>query len=129
LNFAIPTPEIISSIDAIRSGKNPANTKEAKPKKPDNPLTLDRLGIVLIPNVLDRTPPFVDDVRSGSPAAGAGIHADDLILLVDSQVVQSCAAVQKELSQIEADAEVRMTLMRGNDLVEVQLKGAQPQGQ
>jgi S1-C subfamily serine protease len=129
LNFAIPTPEIISSVSAIRNGKNPANTKEAKPKKPDNPLTLDRLGIVLIPNVLDRTPPFVDDVRSGSPAAKAEIHPDDLILLVDSQVVQSCAAVQKELAQIESDAEVRLTLMRGNDLMEVQLKGAQPQGQ
>ena len=44
LNFAIPTPELTSSIEAIRSGKNPANTKEAKPKKPDNPLTLARLG-------------------------------------------------------------------------------------
>ncbi|HEY1783892.1 MAG TPA: S1C family serine protease, partial [Pirellulales bacterium] len=129
LNFAIPTAELASSIEAIRNGKNPANTKEAKPKKPDNPLTLDRLGLVLIPNVLDRTPPFVDDVRAGSPAASAGIHPDDLILLVDSQVVQSCAAVQKELSQLEADAEVRLTLMRGNDLLEVQVKSGQPQGQ
>lgn len=118
-----------SSIEAIRNGKNPANTKEAKPKKPDNPLTLDRLGLVLIPNVLDRTPPFVDDVRSGSPAALAGIHPDDLILLVDSQVVQSCAAVVKELAQFEADTEVRLTLMRGNDLLEVEVKSGQPQGQ
>ena len=34
LNFAIPTAEIVSSIEAIRAGKNPADTKEAKPKKP-----------------------------------------------------------------------------------------------
>jgi serine protease Do len=129
LNFAIPTSELASSVEAIRTGKNPANTKEAKPKKPDNPLTLARLGLVLIPNVLDRTPPFVDDVRTGSAAASAGIRADDLILLVDSQVVQSCAAVQKELSQLEADAEVRLTLMRGNELIEVQVKSDQPQGQ
>lgn len=129
LNFAIPTSELLSSVDAIRSGKNPANTKEAKPKKPDNPLSLDRLGLVLIPNVLDRTPPFVDAVRTGSAAASAGIHPDDLILLVNSQVVQSCAAVEKELSQLEADAEVRLTLMRGNDLMEVQLKANQRQGQ
>ena len=129
LNFAIPTSEITSSIEAIRGGKNPSKTKEAKAKKIDNPLTLAGLGLVLIPNILDRTPPFVDDVRAGSPAALAGIHADDLILLVDSQVVQSCAAVQKELSQLEADAEVRLTLMRGNDLIEVQVKSSQPQGQ
>jgi S1-C subfamily serine protease len=129
LNFAIPTNEIASSIEAIRSGKSPSGTKETKPKKPDNPLTLAHLGLVLIPNVLDRTPPFVDDVRSGSPAASAGVHVDDLILLVDSQVVQSCAAVQKELGQLEADADVRLTLMRGNELIEVQVKSGQPQGQ
>lgn len=129
LNFAIPTAELTSSIEAIRNGKNPADTKEAKPKKPSNPLTLARMGLVLIPNVLDRTPPFVDDVRAASPAASAGVRPDDLILLVDSQVVQSCAAVQKELSQLEADADVRLTLMRGNDLLEVQVKSSQPQGQ
>jgi serine protease Do len=129
LNFALPTAEFASSISAIRSGKKPEPSQENKSKKPDNPLTLAHLGLVLIPNVLDRTPPFVDDVRSGSPAASAGVHPDDLILLIDSQVVQSCAAVQKELAQLEADAEVRLTLMRGNDLIEVQVKSGQPQAQ
>ena len=41
------------------------------------------------------------------------------MLFVDDQVVQSCRALMKELAMREADAEVRLTLMRGNELVEV----------
>ena len=34
-------------------------------KSPQKPLTLDLLGLVLVPDVLERTPPFVDEVRPG----------------------------------------------------------------
>jgi S1-C subfamily serine protease len=129
LNFAIPTNEFASSIDAIRSGKTPSGSNKPQTKKPDNPLTLALLGIVLVPDVLDRTPPFVDEVRPGSAGAKAGIRPDDLILLINNQVVQSCAAVRKELADLESDAEVHLTLMRGNDLVEAQLKAGDADGQ
>ena len=129
LNFALPTNEFAASVDSIRQGKAlPAQDKN-KPKKPDNPLTLARLGIVLVPNVLERTPPFVDIVRPASAAAHAGVRPDDLILLVDSRVVQSCAALQTELAEREADSEVRLTLMRGTELVEVQMKAADSNSQ
>ncbi|HKD38495.1 MAG TPA: trypsin-like peptidase domain-containing protein, partial [Pirellulales bacterium] len=81
LNFAIPTNEFATSIEAIKSGKPPVDPEKLKPKKPDNPLTLDRLGIVLIPDVLERTPPFIDEVRPESAAAKAGVRPDDLVLL------------------------------------------------
>jgi S1-C subfamily serine protease len=122
LNFAIPTDEFSASVEAIRTGKPIADSDRSKLKKPDNPLTLVRLGIVLVPDVLERTPPFVDEVRPGSPAEKAGVRPDDLMLLVDNQVVQSCAAVNKELGLREADADIHLTLMRGNELIEVQLK-------
>jgi S1-C subfamily serine protease len=122
LNFAIPTAEFVTSVEAIRNGKPLADTEKSKTKKPDNPLTLARLGIVLVPDVLERTPPFVDEVRPASPAAKAGVRPDDLVLLVDNQVVQSCAALNKELGLREADADIHLTLMRGNELIEVQLK-------
>ncbi|HEY2147818.1 MAG TPA: trypsin-like peptidase domain-containing protein [Pirellulales bacterium] len=122
LNFAIPTNEFVTSIDAIRTGKPPVDPEKSKPKKPDNPLTLDRLGLVLIPDVLERTPPFIDEVRPESAAAKAGVKPDDLVLLVDNQVIQSCGGLVKELAMRESDSEVHLTLMRGNELLEVQLK-------
>ena len=42
------------------------------------------MGVVLVPDVLERTPPYVDEVRAGSPAEQAGIKADDLIVFVES---------------------------------------------
>ncbi len=122
LNFAIPTAEFAGSVEAIRTGKPLADRETPKTKTPDNPLSLDRLGLVLIPNVLERTPPFVDQVRDNSPAAKAGVRPDDLILLIDNQVVQSAASLRKELGQREADVDVRLTLLRDNDLVEALLK-------
>lgn len=122
LNFALPTSEFAASIEAIRTGKPPVDPDKAKPKKPDNPLTIDKLGLILIPNVLERTPPFIDEVRPDSPAAKAGVRPDDLVLLVDNQVIQSCAALVKELGLREADTDVHLTLMRGNELIEVELK-------
>ncbi len=121
LNFAIPTSEFAGPIEALKSGK-PLDEDKAKPKQPDNPLTLDRMGIVLVPNVLERTPPFVDQVRSGSPANAAGVHPDDLILLIDNQVVQSQAALRKELARRDADMDIRLTVLRGNDLIDAQVK-------
>jgi serine protease Do len=122
LNFAIPTNEFVTSIDAIRTGKPPVDPERSKPKKPDNPLTLDRLGLVLIPDVLERTPPFIDEVRPESAAAKAGVKPDDLVLLVDNQVIQSCSGLVKELAMRESDSDVHLTLMRGNELIEVQFK-------
>jgi S1-C subfamily serine protease len=122
LNFAVPTPEFVASVEAIRTGKPLVDPAKSKPKKPDNPLTLDRLGLILIPDVLERTPPFVDEVRPESPAAKAGVRPDDLVLLVDNQVIQSCGGLVKELALREADSDVHITIMRGNELIEMQLK-------
>ncbi len=124
LNFALPTAEFAASIEALRTGKPRPEESKSKPHQPDNPLTPERLGIILIPNVLERTPPFVDQVRPNTTAFNAGVRPDDLVLLVDDQVVQSCAALLKELSLREADADVRLTLMRGNELIEVQIKAS-----
>src|SRR5262249_1497825 len=34
-------------------------------------------GITLVPNVVDRTPPYIEEVDPKSPAAAAGLKADD----------------------------------------------------
>ena len=44
---------------------------------------------MLIPDVLERTPPYVDHVRPGSPADAADIRPDDLIVLLGDRLVQS----------------------------------------
>jgi S1-C subfamily serine protease len=124
LNYAMPADELMGAVVAIKAGKNQAETQRPTTSHPDHALTVADLGLVLVPNVLERTPPFVDAVRQNSAAAQAGIRADDLIVFVGGQLVQSCNAVAGELRQLDADAEVRLVLLRSGELKEVTLKVA-----
>lgn len=123
LNYAIPIPELTESVQRIIEGKSPPVPHDQPQEKLPNAVTLDALGIVLLPNVLDRTPAFIDQVRPNSPAAQQGIRADDLIMFINEQLVQSCGAVLSALDRIPNDEPVRMTILRGeNELITVELE-------
>ena len=85
-------------------------------------MDLARLGIVLVPDMLERTPAYVDEVRPGSPAARAGLRPDDLVLLVGDHLTQSCKALRTELEMIDRDDRVHLTVLRGQELIEVVLE-------
>jgi serine protease Do len=122
LNYALPIDQLRASVDAIRQGRFVA-AREAEPRQtPARSLQLDMLGILPVPDVLERTPPYVDLVRPGSPAAGAGLRPDDLILLVGDRLVQSCAALREELATIDFEDPVTITVLRDKDLREFQLQ-------
>lgn len=121
LNYAIPIEELRQSVGLIREGKFAPESPE-EPAKPDRALTLQMLGIVLIPDVLERTPPYVDQVRSGSPAQKAGIQPDDLILLLDDRLIQSCKALRSELEYIDFEDPITLTVLRGQELFSLPLQ-------
>ncbi|HTQ39960.1 MAG TPA: S1C family serine protease [Pirellulales bacterium] len=122
LNYALPASELAPAVEAIKAGKSQAQTTPATPAHPEQTLTAADLGLVLVPNVLERTPPFVDTVRENSPAAKAGIRPDDLVVFVDNQLVQSCNALATELAKLDRDAEVHLVLLRSGELTDVTLK-------
>jgi serine protease Do len=126
LNYAIPIAELHRSVDEIRGGKFVARQEAETSKKPDRPLDLQRLGLVLVPDVVERTPPFVEGVRPDSPAAKAGLRADDLLMLVGDRLVASCKAVQTELGYIDFEDRVKVTALRGQELVEFVLQSSAP---
>jgi serine protease Do len=83
------------------------------------------LGIVLVPDVVERTPPYVDDVRPAGPAAAAGLRSDDLVLMVNDRLVQSQKALRSELEYVDYEDEVKLTVLRGQELVEIVLRPEQ----
>ena len=129
LNYAVPIAEIRPSVEEIRAGRFVARREKDTDKKPAHSLDLASLGIRLIPDVLERTPPYVDFVMPGSPAERAGIRPDDLILLLGDHLVQSCKILASDLEYIDYEDAVKLTVQRGQDLIEVSLRsmaGAKP---
>ncbi len=85
-------------------------------------MTLAILGVVLVPDILPKTPPFIDQVLPGSPAEQAGLQPDDLILFVNERMATSCKSLRDELSYVDRIDPVRLTVQRDQELVEVELR-------
>ena len=116
LNYAIPSDEITAGCAAIEAGTaGPAATVESRPFDPR------RLGIVLVPDLLDRTPPYVESLVPDAPAARAGLAPDDLVIAVNGRAVASRAAVERVLGELAAGDPVRFTLVREGAVVEVEV--------
>jgi S1-C subfamily serine protease len=121
LNYAIPIAELRDAVEEICTGKFVAREEEAD-KKPQRALTLARLGIVLVPDVVRRTPPYVDQVHPDSPAASAGVRPDDLILLANDRLVQSQASLRGELEYVDYEDPIKLSVLRGHELLEFELQ-------
>jgi serine protease Do len=124
LNYAIPIDELRGSVNEILGGK--FRPGEVAPEaKPDDPVDLAQLGLVLVPDVLERTPPYVDRVLSGSLAESSGVKPDDLVVFVGENLVHSCRGFREELARIERESTLKLVLLRGQELVEIEIRAAE----
>jgi S1-C subfamily serine protease len=120
LNYAVPIDQIKDSVDRIISGKSILRNSESR-KIADRPLRLGDLGIVLIPDVLAKTPAYIDLVQPDSPASTAQLANDDLILFINSVRITSQAGLRAELKYIDQADDVTLLIQRGTTLREVTL--------
>lgn len=122
LNYALPVAEVAAGSEAILSGDAAAATAVAA--RPFDPRLL---GAVLVPDLLDRTPPFVESVDPGSAAARAGLTADDLVIAVGGRTVTTRAGVEQALGGLAEGDAVKLTVIRRGALVDLDL-GPRPRG-
>ena len=122
INYAVPIAELREVVGQIISGRFVAREKKPDPK--DNPERYEPIdfGLVMVPDVLYRTPAYVVSVTDGSPAAGAGIRPDDLILFVNDELIQSCRMLKWELGHAEAGDTLRLTIRREDKLISVEMR-------
>jgi serine protease Do len=73
-------------------------------------------GIILVPNVVERTPPYVEDVEKGSPADRAGLKPDDLIVYVDGEQVGSINHFRDIVDKANPGTEFKIEVRRGERL-------------
>ena len=99
----------------------------AKPTKPDRSAG-GYHGIVFVPDVLERTPAYIEDVVPGSPAEKAGLMPDDLVSFVDGEPIVSIKAFDDYIKKhTRTGTVVRLEVRRGEALQTVELTlGAHP---
>jgi S1-C subfamily serine protease len=83
-------------------------------------------GIVLVPDVIERTPAFVEEVRPDSPAAKAGLKPDDLIVYADGEQVTSVKLFNEIMSKAPPGTRVSLEVRRGDKLQTIELTLAEP---
>tara|TARA_R110002049_G_scaffold2750_2_gene21452 strand:- start:235190 stop:236185 length:996 start_codon:yes stop_codon:yes gene_type:complete len=123
LNYALPASALRETIGDIIAGRVTTAAVEAQPILPrDKSHQPQTLGLVLIPDVLESTPVYVDDVVSGSPASEAGLRPDDLVLMLGGNRVESQRKLRDMLRRIDRRDPVELTIQRGNEILPVTLK-------
>ncbi|MHB8900533.1 MAG: S1C family serine protease [Thermoguttaceae bacterium] len=121
INYALPIAELRGSVEAILAGQRVVAGQDHGRPKAAKPLTLAELGLVLVPDVVARTPPYVEAVGEGSAAGRAGLRPDDLIVFLDDGLVPSCRALRDELQFRDRFETVRVTVLRDRQLLDVEL--------
>ena len=76
----------------------------------------------MVPDVLETTPAYIDTVSTDSPAARASLRADDLILLVNGQRVDSQRTLRSLLRTIDRRDDVELTVQRDTQILPVTLQ-------
>jgi serine protease Do len=61
----------------------------------------------------------VENVERGSPAAASGIEAGDLIVRVGDREIDSFVLLSRQLLRLLPGDEIRVTLLRGGDLIDI----------
>ncbi|HEY8503249.1 MAG TPA: trypsin-like peptidase domain-containing protein [Gemmataceae bacterium] len=79
-------------------------------------------GIVFVPDVVERTPPYIERVAPNSPAAKAGLRPDDLVVFLDGEPVYSIKSFKEMMKKTRPGMSVQLEIRRGNTLETVELK-------
>jgi serine protease Do len=87
-------------------------------------------GMKFVPNVLERTPPYVDEIIPGSPAAKAGVQVNDLVSFIDGEPIYSIKSFNDYMKRTRSDTVIRLEVRRGDNLTTIELKLEEwPKGQ
>lgn len=123
LNYALPVSELKAAIGDIVAGRQSSMAEKEEPLLPrEQSHAPQTLGLILVPDILENTPVYVDAVVPDSPAGEAGLQTDDLILLVEGTRLKGQASFRKTLRTIDRRDPVSLTIQRGNEIIPLHLQ-------
>jgi serine protease Do len=117
INYAVPI-QILAGF--IEKGMKGEYKPIERPKRASGPSGYH--GIILVPDVVERTPPYVEDAEPGSPAEKAGFKPDDLIVYVDGEKIVSIKEFKNIIDKGQPGAVFKLEVRRGDKLTSIDLK-------
>lgn len=125
VNYAMPLSPLADFAAKAMKGQYKRQNRE------DDKVVEDKKayhGIMLIADVLDRTPPYVEDIAPGSPAALAGLRINDLIIFVrhpraevpdeiDERVIASYKTFKEVMAPLAPGTKVNLVVRRDGQLL------------
>lgn len=96
--------------------------EKVDPKEETTLRTRVHTGIIFVPKVVERTPPYVEAVEPGSPAAKAGFKPDDLVIYLDGEPVYSTDVFADLLKRYSPGDKVQVEIRRGDVLTALNLE-------
>lgn len=92
--------------------------KWVKTEKKDDEVLKTRVhtGIIFVPKVVERTPPYVEAVEADSPASKTGLKPDDLVIYLDGEPVYSTDIFKDLLKRYNPGDKVQIEIRRGDVL-------------
>lgn len=127
VNYAVPLTQLREPITEIIAGRftpPPSKSDEAGSPKFS---ALD-LGLVMVPDVVYRTPAYVESVVPDSAAAKAGVVTEDLIVFVNDELVQSNRTLKTILGRVESGDAIRLVVRRKEKLIPLELRVPERRG-
>jgi S1-C subfamily serine protease len=117
INYAVPIPMLAGFVE---KGKKGEYKPLERPPLESGPGAYH--GIILVPDVVERTPPYVEDTEPGSPAEKAGLRPDDLIVYVDGEKIVSIKDLRQMIDKSRPGTVLKLEVRRGDKLTSIDLK-------
>jgi len=133
INYAIPInaavevteddakKRTISIAEIVEKKENYIPPKVTLASKEDN-----YTGIILVPDVVEFTPPYIEEVVAGSPAEKAGMQPDDLIVYIDGEQVPNIKVYKEIMSKVRPGTKLPVEVRRGDKLQTLTMAVAEP---
>lgn len=129
VNYAMPIKDLTKFVAEAKAGKWKRLDKSKEEEIVDKGAYH---GITLLPDILERTPPYIEMVEPGSPAAKAGLKTNDLIVFLrmpqpgedkqmEEKVILSCKAFKETLAPLEPGTKLQVIIRRGQQLLSMDL--------
>lgn len=128
MNYTVPLDELRPAIEDLIAGRRNRVDPLAAAETSRGSFTPLDFGLVLAPNVVQRTPAYIDAVAPDSAAEKLGLAPDDLIVLANGEVIPSIRSFEDVLRRLAPGDDLQLTVRRGDELVSVSLRAPRPRG-